>query len=259
MEEAPDSPDPTSAPPKAAAVAPSPEPTAAVGVPLGSAPVGRAVWWEVAAVLAVGVVPSITGGIVSLCDPATYVTLPPLPYWLGSFSLIVHSGCTVVAVLYLMSRSGEPWERFGLAPPRTLDAPLGAFLLIVALVVWSRMPPLPDFGFVPRSGDDYPRPHGAGDYVLMVVKFALAGFAEELVTRAYLITRLKALLRSRGEAVLFAAVLFAACHVYQGPYGVIHALVFGLTYGVIFLALGRIWPLAIGHALYNIRLEVFFG
>src|SRR5205807_1673946 len=125
-------------------------------------------------------------------DPVPPNAIPPLPYWLDSFYLIVVSGCTILVTLYLISRSGEPWEKFGLARPRVLDAPLGAFLLVVALVVWSRVPPLPDFGF--RTGGAFPRPHGAVDYALMVVKYALAGFAEELVMRAYLLTRLKVLL-----------------------------------------------------------------
>jgi membrane protease YdiL (CAAX protease family) len=258
MEESPEPPELTHAPPEGAAVASSPEPTAAVGVPAGSAPVGRAVWWEVAAVVAVGVVPNFVGAVQSLCDPATSLPLPPLPYWLDSFQLGVLSGCTIPVTLYLISRSGESWAHFGLARPQVLDAPLGAFMLMVALVVWSRVPPIPDFGFGTRSGD-YSRPHGAGDHILMVVKYALSAFAEELVTRAYLITRLKVLLRSRGEAVLFAALLFACYHTYQGPVGAIHALVFGLTYGAIFLAIGRVWPLAIGHALYNIRIDLLAG
>jgi membrane protease YdiL (CAAX protease family) len=255
MEEAPDSPDPSHEPPKAGAVAPSPESIAVVGVPLGSAPTGRAVWREVAVVVAVGVVPNFVGAVQSLCDPATALPLPPLPYWLDSFQLGVLSACTILVTLYIISRSGESWEHFGLPRPQILDLPLGGFMLMVALVVWARVPPIPDFGFGARSGD-YSRPHGAGDHILMVVKYALSAFAEELVTRAYLITRLKVLLRSRGEAVLFAALLFACYHTYQGPVGAIHALVFGLTYGVIFLVIGRVWPLAIGHALYNIRIDL---
>ena len=89
-----------------------------------------------------------------------------------------------------------------------------------------------------------------------MVKYSLSAFAEEVVTRAYLITRLAVLLRSRGEAVLVAAIVFASYHAYQGAFGTAHAFVFGIVYGVAFLATGRLWPLVIGHALYNIRLEL---
>jgi membrane protease YdiL (CAAX protease family) len=51
-------------------------------------------------------------------------------------------------------------------------------------------------------------------------------------------------------------VLFAAYHAYQGAAGAAYSLTFGLAYGIAFLAIRRVWPLVIGHALYNICLEV---
>jgi membrane protease YdiL (CAAX protease family) len=85
-----------------------------------------------------------------------------------------------------------------------------------------------------------------------VVKFAAGGFAEELIYRAYLITRLAALLRSRGRALVAAAGVFAAAHAYQGPAGVFFTFLFGLAYGGVFLWGRRVWPLALGHALTNL-------
>jgi membrane protease YdiL (CAAX protease family) len=127
-------------------------------------------------------------------------------------------------------------------------------MLLLAVGVWWAVPHIPD-----DRGPSSPWllvPRGPGDHVMMVVQYALSAFAEELVTRAYLITRLKALLGSRGEAVLVAALLFASYHAYQGLSGAVDALAFGLAYGVAFLALGRVWPLVVGHALFNIRLEL---
>jgi membrane protease YdiL (CAAX protease family) len=210
------------------------------------------VWWEVAAVLAVGVVPNLSGAVVNLFDP-----VPPPPYWLDAFHLIVLSGCTVLVTLYLIGRSGEPWERFGIVRPSLLDMVLGPFMLGVALCVLFVLPRLPDSDVRPTNL--FPRPRGAIDYTLMVVKFAVAACAEELVTRAYLITRLTELLRSRGEAVLCAALLFASYHAYQGVVGVVYSFAFGLAYGVAFLGIGRVWPLVIGHALYNVHAELLAG
>jgi membrane protease YdiL (CAAX protease family) len=62
------------------------------------------------------------------------------------------------------------------------------------------------------------------------------------------------LLRSRVGAVLLSASLFAAYHTYQSIGGVAHQMEFGVAYGVAFLLLRRVWPLAVGHALCNIRL-----
>jgi membrane protease YdiL (CAAX protease family) len=210
----------------------------------------RTVWAEVAAVLAVSVVPYCLGAVSMLA-----YALPPEPYWLHAVHLIGLNCCTIFVTLYLIYRSGEPWSRFGLTRPRLSDVLIGVGLLLVAEALWvfcfRRI--RTDSG---PTDDPFPRALLAGDYILMVVMFATGGFAEELVSRAYLITRFEQLLRSRGRAVLLSAILFAAYHAYQGGLGVAYTLVFGAAYGVVFLMTRRVWPLAIGHALYNIRLEL---
>ncbi len=231
---------------------PAPEPVAPVVIAAaGAAPTGRAVWWEVAAVLAVGVVPNLVSAVASLCRPASGGS--PAPYWLDAFQIGGISACTIFATLYLIARSGEPRERFGLARPRLLDLPLGAFLMMLAVVAWKVTPRVPDIGS--REPYTFVLPRGFADYAVMVVGDALAAFSEELVTRAYLITRLEVLLRSRGEAVIVSALLFASYHAYQNLPGMTSSLVFGLLYGVAFLVLRRVWPLALGHTLYNIYVE----
>jgi membrane protease YdiL (CAAX protease family) len=210
----------------------------------------RELWFELAVVLAIGFFPNLAAAVTNLAEPpARYMA-----YWVDSVYFGVTSACTVVPVLYLMGRSGEPWARFGVVRPHAWDALLGLFLACVASLIWRVLPPLPDIW--PRPGGYFPRPAGGADYAMMVVKFALGGLAEELVYRAYLIPRLGTLLRSRGEALLGGALLFSAVHVYQGPPGLAFSLAFGLVYGVVFLVIGRVWPLAVGHALYNCYLDL---
>jgi membrane protease YdiL (CAAX protease family) len=235
-----------------------PEPTspvAADGESAGETPPRRSMsglWWEVAVVLAVGVIPNLVSAVSHLCQP-----MPPAPYWLATFELSVLSACTILVVLYVVGRSGEGWERFGLGRPRWWDWPVGFALALVGEAIWSFVAavPWPEWG---PGGSAFSRPQGLADRVMMVPKFGLAALAEEVV-RAYLIVRLAVLFRSRGEAVVTAAVLFASYHAYQGLPGVADALIFGLVYGGIFLAVRRVWPLALGHALYNMRVELLVG
>ena len=207
------------------------------------------IWGEVSAVLAVAFVPSLVFAV----DP---LPPPPPPYWFDALSLTVRHGCTVFVTLYLIHRSGEPWERFGLTRPRLWDVLLGVGFFFVAEALWlfccSRLP----WDGGPSPGDLFPRPRRPEDYALMVLKFGANGFAEELVYRAYLITRLELLLRSRGAAVLLSGALFGAYHGYQGAAGVADTMAFGVAYGVAFLLLRRVWPLAVGHALFNIRIDL---
>jgi membrane protease YdiL (CAAX protease family) len=90
--------------------------------------------------------------------------------------------------------------------------------------------------------------------VALWLSYAATSFSEEFVCRSYLITRLERLRRSSAQAVIISALLFASLHLYQGWAGVLQAAFMGVLYGCVFLLVRRIWPLALGHILFNIYL-----
>jgi membrane protease YdiL (CAAX protease family) len=206
---------------------------------------GGAAWLEIAAVLAVGVVPPL---LTVIGNPA------PVPYWVDTVQLTGLSVCTVFVTLYLIHRSREPWERFGIVRPSGWDIPLGFGILVIGELTWlvSLRLGLPD------NPSSYPFPvaRSRADYAMMVIKLGANAFAEELVVRAYLITRLEVLLRSRAFAVLVSSVLFASYHLYQGVYDSLFVLFLGLAFGFAYLGVRRVWPLAIGHMLFGIHAEL---
>jgi membrane protease YdiL (CAAX protease family) len=131
----------------------------------------------------------------------------------------------------------------------------GLFLYLIATFLYRNVWPfMPDDG--PPRHALFSAPKTSVDYALMVPKFAANGFAEELVTRAYLISRLEVLLHSRASAVILAAACFTSYHIYAGFGTLLFMFLFGLTYGGMYLLLRRIWPLALGHMLISIRLEL---
>jgi membrane protease YdiL (CAAX protease family) len=210
-------------------------------------PVRKDLWWEVAAVLAVVVVPWLAGGMLDVAETQSYRP------W--ALSRLLYDAAVCYVVLYLIHRSGDGWAAFGLTRPRGSDVLLGLFLACAAGVLgraYGRfgLPVNPDLdGYFPHS-------QGAGEQALMVVSFAVSGFLEELVTRGYLIPRLEQLLGSGLKAVLVSAVVFASYHAYQGAAGLLHTFFLGLLFGTAFLVLRRLWPLALAHAAYNILLEL---
>src|SRR5262249_7433866 len=222
--------------------------------PQGSTPpplAGRAVWLEVAAVLAVGVVPPLLGAIASLAETPT-----PSPYWSNCVSLTGTSACTAFVVLYLIHRSGEPWKRFGLVGASGWDLPLGLGMLIVAelvLLVYARLGLAAE-----KASYTFPVPRGTAEYAMMVIQLGANAFAEELVTRAYLITRLEVLLRFCAKAVVLAAAAFASYHIYQGTPATLFIFMLGASYGAAYLGVRRIWPFAIGHTLFGIHAELSY-
>jgi hypothetical protein len=121
-------------------------------------------WGEVSAVLAIGVFPHLSSALSALY-------LPPgrLPYWLDSFDLTFRSSCVILAVLYLIYRSGEPLANFGLTRPRGIDLLLGLFLLYCSEWLWGircRIFPADSsaVAFTPPAKQ-------AADYVFMVIKY----------------------------------------------------------------------------------------
>jgi membrane protease YdiL (CAAX protease family) len=87
-----------------------------------------------------------------------------------------------------------------------------------------------------------------------------AALMEEF-TRSFLLSGLVRLFSGwplRAAAVLLSAGLFAAVHIYQGPYGIINAGVLGLILAGAYLFTGRFWPLVLAHGFFNSFLILYW-
>lgn len=85
-----------------------------------------------------------------------------------------------------------------------------------------------------------------------VLWIGVAAFEE--VARVFCITRITAIWRGsagRWTAVLVSTLAFGLMHYYQGPSGVIGTGVMGLASALVYVRLGRFWPLLVAHALYD--------
>jgi membrane protease YdiL (CAAX protease family) len=200
-----------------------------------------------------GYLAEAAGALLVPPQPAT----GPVPNWYlaDAIQTTALTGCAAFVTLYLIRRSGELPARFGLGPVRASDLPLAAG--VAALILGCGVCQYGGTGDAGRVWVVGPR--GPVEGGLMVVKLGVAAFSEELVTRGYLIGRLEALLGSRGKAVALSAAAFASYHAYQGAAGVVSAYLTGLVLGAVYLAVRRVWPLALGHALYNVLLELAAG
>ncbi|MBN2170704.1 MAG: CPBP family intramembrane metalloprotease, partial [Candidatus Krumholzibacteriota bacterium] len=56
---------------------------------------------------------------------------------------------------------------------------------------------------------------------------------------------------ARSVAVMASALAFGLVHYYQGPPGMVSTGFMGLVAGAVFLFRGRLWPLVLGHAVYD--------
>ncbi len=101
----------------------------------------------------------------------------------------------------------------------------------------------------PEVSTNFEHPTEIFGFLLLLAGSCANGFAEELIIRGYLLTRLECVLRSTWSAVLITSLLFAAYHLYQGVGSMIGIAVLGLVYGTAFCVCRRIWPLVFAHAV----------
>jgi membrane protease YdiL (CAAX protease family) len=78
-----------------------------------------------------------------------------------------------------------------------------------------------------------------------------AGIAEEVLFRAFAITRLAALTGDAWSATVIAAIGFAFGHTYQGAIGMVSTALIGLGYSVSYLITGSLIPAVVAHMLHN--------
>src|SRR5262245_61388493 len=90
----------------------------------------RALWAEMVAVLAVGVVPHLVGSSTAAIHPRNGGVLP---YWLDTYNLTLMSLCTAYVVVYLIRRSSEPFSRFGFSAPNMFAL---LFIPVVLLAIY---------------------------------------------------------------------------------------------------------------------------
>jgi membrane protease YdiL (CAAX protease family) len=212
------------------------------------------------AMLAAG--PSFVLSLEGLADPAT------IDLEIGSLELIASVlaalGPAAVA-LYLLWRDGR-FDAAGFARrPAGFIAGYGLLgwvccfigLLTVGLVINAIV--LATGGELEDSTDD-PTTVGltAGVIAVVIVLSLTAGIGEEIVFRAYAISRMEE--AGYGRAALWVPwAVFTALHLYQGPLAL---LVIGVVAGV-FVWLYRwkrsIWPVMVAHALYDVTILLYIA
>jgi membrane protease YdiL (CAAX protease family) len=132
-------------------------------------------------------------------------------------------------------------------------------------------------------------PNGAAAWILMIVSCFSTGYLEETYFRRYLLSRFReqnpgipaagpektnhedagafltegtrcqqtaadALYVKTGSlpGILVSTVLFSLCHIYEGPWGVVNAVLAGILLSLTYIHYGAIHGLAWAHGLYNI-------
>jgi membrane protease YdiL (CAAX protease family) len=88
-------------------------------------------------------------------------------------------------------------------------------------------------------------------WLVMLLSCVSTGYLEESFFRFYLLNKLGELGVKTGTAVFVSVVFFALCHVYEGPWGVLNAVLAGTLLALLFLQYRSLHGIALAHGFYN--------
>ena len=169
------------------------------------------------------------------------------------------SPLSAILALIWGARSRTPWRELGFVRPESWIATIAtgvlagaAFKLLMKAIVMPLLgaPPVnPAYHFLVGNQAALPG--------MLLVVIVSAGFGEETFFRGYLFERLGKLLgssvRAKAVIVVLTSLFFGLLHYHdQGLSGARQATISGLVFGTIFARTGRIWPLVIAHAAFDV-------
>ncbi|GHU54571.1 hypothetical protein FACS189442_0990 [Spirochaetia bacterium] len=106
--------------------------------------------------------------------------------------------------------------------------------------------------FEPGAGMTLEPPPDMTGWVVMILSCLSTGYLEESYFRFYLLGKLEAFGLSPLIAILIGVLLFSFCHIYEGPWGFLNALLAGIILSLVFIRFRVIHGIALAHGLYNI-------
>jgi hypothetical protein len=173
----------------------------------------------------------------------------------------------MVLATWLLHRSGSSWGDLGLRLPESWLATLGLTVIVFVLLIGSAagFGAIADLLFedVGTSGRfDFVEGNTAGYILMLALVWTHGSFFEELLFRAFVITKASDALGGTRTAdyvaVLLSAIFFGYRHYYyQGWHGAFVTGGIGLVLGLVYITFGRrnILPLALTHGAVNTLLQ----
>lgn len=88
--------------------------------------------------------------------------------------------------------------------------------------------------------------------LIMILACIGTGYLEESYFRYYLLIKLENPLPNVIIRIALSTLLFSLCHIYEGPWGIINAVLAGILLSVLFIRFRSLHGIALAHGAYNI-------
>jgi membrane protease YdiL (CAAX protease family) len=93
---------------------------------------------------------------------------------------------------------------------------------------------------------------GFFSWIIIILSCMSTGYMEESYFRVYIINHLTLSGIKQRTILIASSVLFAICHIYEGPAGFITSLLAGMFLSYVYIKRKSIHGIALGHAFYNL-------
>ena len=177
--------------------------------------------------------------------------------FVGGITVLV----TLLAANWRLNQQSSGWAVIGLCRPtsfvRAAAAAVGWFSVAFLAAGIAQTIATDVLHWPPLDASRYGNLHGNLQRFLFLlgVTWTTAAFGEELLFRAFLLTRLELLLgntrSATATAVVLQAVLFGCAHGFQGATGILTTSVVGLVFGAAYVRGRNLWPIMIAHGLVD--------
>ena len=95
-------------------------------------------------------------------------------------------------------------------------------------------------------------PATVSGWIVMILSCFFTGYLEESYFRYYLLTKLQNLFARDMFRIIISTILFSLCHLYEGPWGILNAVLAGILLSVLFIRFKSLHGVAWAHGAYNI-------
>jgi membrane protease YdiL (CAAX protease family) len=173
--------------------------------------------------------------------------------------MLAYSLPALALVWYLLLRTGRSFSPFSSPRPRLRDLVTALFTLPALVALGALLSLLGAFLPDPVIAQEIGFPQGPAAILVMILSSLSTGYLEESYFRFYLSRRFAEAGVGRVKAMLISSLLFALCHLYEGPLGALNAFLAGTLLFFIYTRRRSLHGVAWAHGLYNVFVYVMAG
>lgn len=168
------------------------------------------------------------------------------------YGLLIHELVMLVVIGWFLHRRRWAFERFGFTP--TVTDTLIGLALVVALSLLLSLSWSLALAVAPGLAATYSvgEPVTGGVHLGTILAVSIVNpLYEELLVSGYVISALQ-VTRGFWFSVNVSVLIRLLYHLYQGAAGVLEIIPLGLVFAIWFARTGRLWPLVVAHAIFDL-------